>query len=93
VQQLEQQHAHAQLPEAGAGGIERPRRRRLAQTQHRSVQQRRHADQGEQAQADPTPACAARPGQEQQREQQAELLFHTQRPGMGVGIELGPGAK
>ncbi|MNS51539.1 hypothetical protein D3C72_842210 [compost metagenome] len=91
MQQLEQQHAHAQLPQTGTGGIERPRRRRLAHAQHGGMQQRRHADQCKQAQADPAPVPAARPGQEQQREQQVKLLFHTQRPGMGIRIELGSG--
>ena len=91
MQQLEQQYANTQLPQPRTGGVERPRWRCLAQAQHRRMQQRPHADHGKQAQAHPTPARAACPGQEQQREQQVELLFHAQRPGMGVGIEFGLG--
>ena len=88
-QHLEQQHASAQLPEPRGGQIERiDLMAALARTEHR-IPQRCRDRHAEQPQRYPAPAWAFGPGQEQQREQQVELLFHAQRPGVRVRVEFG----
>ncbi len=88
-QRLIQQHAAAQLPEARGGQIERIAGLAAAAAAQQRIRQRAGRDQRHQQQRPHAAAAAAVPGQQQQREQQVELLFHAQRPGMRIRIELG----
>ncbi len=60
----------------------------LPRAEHR-IPQRGQGRHAEQAQRHPASTRASGPRQEQQREQQVELLFDPQRPGVRVRIELG----
>ncbi|GEM_PF-6839224 len=86
---LVEQRTCGQLPEPRRQQIERRRRRRSRLPAR--PRQRQHGERRQQP-TRPRPALTpAQPHEEQQREDQVELLFHTQRPGMQERIEFSAG--